>query len=98
VSRNILCVVEFDSYPDEVVSRATWLAKLHDLDLHLLVSDPSTDFLGNTYVYLLEDFRPIADSIKEYQEEALGRLSMFSKARIITRRPSGHRWPMQTGT
>jgi universal stress protein E len=74
VSRNILCVVEFDSYPDEVVSRATWLAKLHDLDLHLLVSDPSTDFLGNTYVYLLEDFRPIADSIKEYQEEALGRL------------------------
>ena len=74
MSRNILCVVEFDNYPDEVVSRATWLAKLYDADLHLLVSDPATDFLGNTYVYLLEDFRPIADSIKEYQEEALGRL------------------------
>jgi hypothetical protein len=48
VSRNILCVVEFDNYPDEVVSRATWLAKLYDVDLHLLVSDPATDFLGNT--------------------------------------------------
>lgn len=74
MNRNILCVVEFDNYPDEVVARATWLAKLHGIDLHLLVSDPSTDFLGNTYVYLLDDFRPIADSIKEYQEEALGRL------------------------
>jgi len=74
VSRNILCVVEFDNYPDDVVARATWLAELHDCNLHLLVSDPSTDFLGSTYVYLLEDFRPIADSIKQYQEEALGRL------------------------
>ena len=38
MSRNILCVVEFDKYPQQVVKRAAWLAKSHDCHLHLLVS------------------------------------------------------------
>ena len=62
MSRNILCVVEFDKYPKHVVARATWLAKSHDCNLHLLVSDPVTDFLGQSYVYFLES-QQLAESI-----------------------------------
>ena len=70
MSRNILCVVEFDRHPHEVVARATWLAKAHDCNLHLLVSDPVTDFLGQSYVYLLES-QDIAFSIRASQDELL---------------------------
>ena len=70
---SILCVVEFDNYPEQVVARATWLAKLHGGDLHLLVSDQVTDFLGDSYVYLLET-QDIADSIREFQEGAIAKL------------------------
>jgi universal stress protein E len=74
VSRNILCVIEFDRYPEIVVERATWLARSHDCNLHLLVCDPVTDFLGDSYVYLLES-QDIADSLRAYQEEILEKLT-----------------------
>ena len=67
---NILCVVEYDNYPREVVARATWLAKAKDCSLQLLICDPITDYLGESYVYLLES-QHIADTIRESQEEAL---------------------------
>lgn len=73
MSRNILCFVEFDKYPREVVARAAWLAKLHDCNLHLLVSDPISDFLGESYVYLLESQR-IAESIRASQDEAMAEM------------------------
>ena len=28
MKRNVLCVVELDNYPEDVVARAAWLAKL----------------------------------------------------------------------
>lgn len=74
MSRNILCVVEFDRYPEIVVERAIWLAKSRDCNLHLLVCDPVTDFLGDSYVYLLES-QDIADSLRFYQEEVLETLA-----------------------
>ena len=67
---SILCVVEFGNYPQEVVARATWLAKARNSSLHLLVCDPITDYLGESYVYLLES-QHIADTIRVQQEEAL---------------------------
>jgi universal stress protein E len=73
MSRNILCVVEFDNYPEHVVDRAIWLAKSRSCNLHLLVCDPITDFLGEAYVYLLES-QHIADSIRESQDEAIEKL------------------------
>ncbi len=73
MSGNILCIVEFDNYPEQVVARATWLAKRTGDNLHLLVSDPMTDFLGESYVYLLES-QHIADSIREFQEQAIAKL------------------------
>jgi universal stress protein E len=70
MSRNILCVIEFDRYPDIVVERATWLASSHDCNLHLQVCDPVTEFLGESYVYLFES-QDIAESLRAYQEETL---------------------------
>ena len=70
MSRNILCVVEFDRDPEAVVERAAWLAASFDCNLHLLVCDPVTDFLGDSYVYLLES-QGIADSIRASQDEAV---------------------------
>ena len=79
MSRNILCVVEFDNYPEHVVDRAIWLAKSRSCNLHLLVCDPITDFLGEAYVYLLES-QHIADSIRESQDEAIDKLVARAKA------------------
>ncbi len=74
MSRNILCVVEFDNYPEQVVDRAAWLAKSHECNLHLLVCDPVDDFLGESYVYLLES-QHIADSIRQSHDEIVRRLA-----------------------
>jgi universal stress protein E len=79
MSRNILCVVEFDNYPEQVVDRAIWLAKSRDCNLHLLISDPITDLLGEAYVYLLES-QNIADSILESQNEAIDTLVAKAEA------------------
>ena len=79
MSRNILCVIEFDNYPEHVVDRATWLAKSLDCNLHLLVSDPVSDYLGNSYVYLFESSK-IADSIRESQDEAVEKMVDQAKA------------------
>ena len=74
MSRNILCVVQFDRYPDVVVERATWLAGLHDCNIHLLVSDPIKNYLADSYVYLLES-QHIVDTIRASQEEVLDQLA-----------------------
>ena len=79
MSRNILCVIEFDNYPEHVVDRATWLAKSLDCNLHLLVSDPVSDYLGNSYVYLFESSK-IADSIRQSQDEAVEKMVDQAKA------------------
>jgi universal stress protein E len=73
MSRNILCVVEFDNFPEQVVDRAVWLAKSRNCNLHLLVCDPATASLSESYVYLLE-IADIADGIRDSQEEALQKL------------------------
>ena len=79
MSRNILCVIEFGNYPEQVVERATWLAGSLNCNLHLLVCDPVTDYLGNSYVYLFES-QHIAESIKQSQDEAVEEMVAKVKA------------------
>lgn len=92
MSRNILCVVEFDKYPKQVVERAAWLAKSHDCNLHLLVSDPVVDFLGESYVYLLES-ADIAENIYDLQDEAIAEMVAIVEEAGVTveARKSGDR-------
>lgn len=78
MSRNVLCLVEFDKYPQKVVARASWLAKSHDCNLQLLVSDPISDFLGESFVYLPETQR-IAESIRASQQEAMAEMTAVAE-------------------
>ena len=78
MSQTVLCVVEFDNYPEQVVARAAWMAKAKNCDLRLLVSDPVTDFLGDAYAYLIES-QLIADSIRNSQKDAMDRLAQSAE-------------------
>jgi universal stress protein E len=79
MSRNILCVLEFDNYPELVIDRAIWIAKSHNCDLQLLVCDPVTDLLGESFVYLLQS-QDIAESINESRDEAIKSLTAKAEA------------------
>lgn len=69
MSHTVLCIVEMDNYPETVVERAAWLAKSHDCDLRLLVSEPWSSALGATYVTFLQT-ELIEESIRASREEA----------------------------
>jgi len=79
MSRTVLCVIEFDNYPEIVVARAAWLAKQNDCELELLVGDPIPRLLGETYIYLLES-QMIADSIRGAHEEEMNALAASAEA------------------
>ncbi|MCP5090354.1 MAG: universal stress protein [Gammaproteobacteria bacterium] len=79
MSRTVLCVIEFDNYPEIVVARAAWLAKQNDCELELLASDPVPNLLGETYIYLLES-QMIADSIRNAQDEEIDALAKSAEA------------------
>ena len=83
MSRNILCVIEFGNYPEQVVERATWMARSLDCNLHLLVCDPVSDYLGNSYVYLFES-QHIAETIRQSQDEAVEEMVAKVKAAGVT--------------
>lgn len=69
MSHTILCVVELDNYPEIVVARAAWLAKRHDCEMRMLVSEPWSSALGAAYVEFLET-ELIEESIRASREEA----------------------------
>jgi universal stress protein E len=79
MSRTVLCVIEFDNYPELVVARAAWLATQHNSELELLVSDPVPPLLGETYNFLLES-QMIVDSIRNAQEDELDILAASAEA------------------
>lgn len=74
MNRTVLCVVELDNYPEQVVARAAWLAKLHECDLELVLSDPTVNYLGESFVYFTE-MQMLADSIKNEQDAILQKLA-----------------------
>lgn len=73
MNRTVLCVVELDNYPDVVVDRAAWLAKLHDCDLELVLSDPVANYLGESVVYFVE-MQMLADSVRNEKDAILQEL------------------------
>lgn len=79
MSRTVLCVIDFDNYPEIVVARAAWIAKQNDCELELLASDPVPSLLGETYIFLLES-QMIADSIRNAQEDEMDALAETAKA------------------
>jgi hypothetical protein len=70
MSETVLTIIELDNYPEDVVARATWLAKLMDCDLELLLCDPTTSFLSEVFI-ISSEVRDLADDIEEAQKQAL---------------------------
>ena len=93
MNRTVLCVVELDNYPEQVVARAAWLAKLHDCDLELVLSDPAMNYLGESFVVFAE-LQMLADSVASEQQarmqelaESAGQLGVAVRTSISHERP-----------
>lgn len=70
----VLCIVELENYPEEVVARAAWLAELHKCDLELVLSEPTTNLLGEGFAYFTE-MQALGDSIRNEQDAILQQLA-----------------------
>lgn len=78
MKRTVLCIVELENYPEEVVKRATWLASLYDCDLELVLSDPAMNLLGENFAYFA-DMQAFGVTIKNQQEALLQDLAMTAE-------------------
>ena len=87
MKRNVLCVVELDNYPEDVVARATWLAKLFDCDLELVLSDPVMNHLGENFIYFA-DLQLLTESVQHDQDAILHGLASTAEEAGITVRTS----------
>ncbi len=74
MAKTILCIVELENNPEVVVARAAWLARLFDCDLELVLNEPVTNYLGDSFVYILE-MQMLADEVRNEQEALLQRLA-----------------------
>lgn len=70
----ILVVVETEIAPKAVVARATWLAKLLDCELELLLCDTSVSALGDGF-FVSNEARDIARKIRQAHEEIIEELA-----------------------
>jgi len=67
MSHTVLCIVDFDNYPETVLGRAAQIAKLHDCKLQVLVTDPQPTFFGESFVFPLEA-QMVADDMQAMRE------------------------------
>jgi universal stress protein E len=79
MSETVLTIIELDNYPEEVVARATWLARLMNCDLELLLCDPTTSFLSEVFI-ISSEVRDLAEDIEDAQEKALLELAKIGEA------------------
>ena len=79
MSETVLTIIELDNYPDEVVARASWLAKLMNCDLELLLCDPTTSFLSEVFI-ISNEVRDLAEDIEEAQTKALAHLAKTAES------------------
>ncbi len=70
----VLAVLELDRFPEDVASRAAWIAKHYGTDLELVFSDPTLGFLRDSFM-ISADSQQIADTIRQAQTEELERLA-----------------------
>ncbi len=70
----ILAIIEPDIHPTEVVARATWLAKLAECDLELLLCDPDIGALREGF-FVSNEARDIAEKIRTAQNDIIDDLA-----------------------
>lgn len=74
MSDTILAIIEMDRFPQEVTSRAAWIAKRYGCDLELVLSDPTLGVLRDSYMVSI-DSKQLADGIRQAQEIVLNELA-----------------------
>ena len=79
MSATVLTIVEVDNYPETVVERGAWLAKLYDCDLELLLADPTASFIKDSFIVSTE-VQDLAEDVHDAQERMLAELAKDAEA------------------
>lgn len=74
MSDTVLAVIELDRFPEEVTTRAAWLAELYGCSLHLLLSDPTVGILRHRRI-ISNEAKEIAKNMTEAQQAFLDDLA-----------------------
>ena len=74
MNRGILTVIEQEHYPEAVIERAAWLAKLNGCDIELFLCDPTTAFLNEIFI-VSSEVQELAQNIRATQEQMLEQLA-----------------------
>jgi universal stress protein E len=82
MSDTILTIIELENYPEQVVERATWLAKLTNSNLELLLCDPTSSFVREEFI-VSSEVRELVNELYEAEGDALARLAEVPKAEGI---------------
>ena len=94
MSETVLTIIELDNYPEDVVARATWLAKLMKCDVELLLCDPTTSFLSEIFI-ISSEVQDLANDIEEAQKKALLELAgSVSSAGVNVTTHTSHERPV----
>jgi len=73
MSKKILAIIETQRFPQEVARRAARIASVHDCDLDIVLSDPTSGFLRSKFL-VSGDSKQIAETVRQAQEEQLARI------------------------
>lgn len=74
MSNTVLAIIELDRFPNDVASRAAWIARRFECDLELVLSDPTATVLRDSFI-VSNEAQLIADNIKDAQEKILEELA-----------------------
>ena len=74
MSDTILTIIELENYPENVVERAAWLAKLTNSNLELLLCDPTASYLREEFIVSTE-VRDLVTDIDQAEQDILARLA-----------------------
>jgi universal stress protein E len=82
MSDTVLAIIELDRFPNDVASRAAWIARRFDCDLELVLSDPTAAILRESFI-VSNEAQLIADNIKGAQEKILEELAASTANRNL---------------
>ena len=74
MSDTVLAIIELDRFPEEVATRAAWIARRFECDLELVLSDPTLAVLHDSFI-VSNEAQLIADNIKGAQSKILDELA-----------------------
>lgn len=74
MSDTVLAILELDRFPNDVASRAAWIARRFDCGLELVLSDPTATVLHDSFI-VSNEAQLISENIKGAQEAILDEIA-----------------------